>query len=161
MSNEDNEVIIVPQIKPYKGNYHRKFIQKLIGHLKSGKSVHSFAGSIGVARGTIDKWVETYPEFAEAMDIAKSINLGTLEEIALDQATGETKGNAAILQFLMKNQHADVYVDKQQIETEGNVVFQISTGIPAPKSYLENQPIETVAEVIEEDSIEPDEEDLL
>lgn len=158
--SSDSEVIIVPQIKPYRGSYHRKFIQKLIGHLKSGKSVHSFSGSIGVSRSTIDTWVEQNEEFAEAMEIAKSVNLGTLEEIALDQATGESKGNAAILQFLMKNQHADIYKDKQHIETEGGVVFQIDTGIPVPQG-IEQQPFEVEAEVIEEAETVLDEEDLL
>ena len=142
-SNEEVEgIIVVPQIKVYKGNYRPEFRTKVLNHLKTGKSITSFAGSIGVTPTTITKWIEEYPAFAEAVDIARSINLGTLEDHAINQVTGDSKGSSAMLTFLMKNQHSDIYKDKQVIESEGNVSFIIDTGIPRRPKEVENQPLE-------------------
>jgi len=140
-------------IMPYKGGYTDKFILKVLNHLKTGKSIASFAGSVGVTTKKVEKWMGEHEDFKEAVEIGQSMNLGAMEDMAIDQATGETKGNSSTLTFLLKNQHNEVYQDKQIIESEGNVVFQIATGVPDSLDELEaNLPIEVESKVIEDDS---------
>ena len=138
-------------VKIYRGGYNRKFCQKLLNYMKTGKSFNSFAGSIGVSPTTASKWCDEHEEFREAREIGNAINMGTWEDMAVDQAKGETKGNSSTTSFMMKNLHPEDYKDKQIIENEGNVVFQIETGVP---NALEDLPIEVVADsvTIQEDS---------
>lgn len=140
-------------VKIYRGGYKDSFCQQLLNHMKTGKSFNSFAGTIGVSPTTISKWCDKYEDFKEARDIGASMNMGTWEDMAIDQAAGETKGNSSTTSFMMKNLHSGDYVDKQVIENEGNVVFQIATGVPDSLAELEaNLPIEADAKVIEDDS---------
>lgn len=125
----EDDIRVVPPLTMYKGNYKPSFCQKLINHVRKGKSVESFAGTIGVTPATLYKWAEQFEELEEAMEVAKSLSLGFYEDIAIEQSTGDNKGNATTLKFLMTNQHSSVYKDKQVIENDGNVVFQIDTGI--------------------------------
>lgn len=150
------DIIYKDSVEIYRGSYRKEFGHKLVQHMRTGRSLASFAGSIGVSPTTLKRWEEEHPEFREAIEIAKSINMGKWEEIAIDQATGETKGNSATTTFMMKNLHPDEYKDKQVVENEGNVVFMIDTGVPDSVPQLEkNAPIEIEAVVIE------NEEDLL
>lgn len=147
-----SDIIFNEPITIYRGGYHPSFCQKLLNHMAKGMSFSSFAGSIGVSPSTIRTWADSYPDFKEAKEIAESLNMGAWESIAIDQATGETKGNSATTTFMMKNLHAEEYRDKQFIESEGNVVFQISTGVPSSLEELEaNLPIEAEAKIIGED----------
>ena len=75
------------------------------------------------------------------------------EDIALRQANGEIKGSASALIFTMKNRFRDHYKDKQEVEHQGNIVWQINSGIPnADEIDLEDDNIieNTDYKVIEE-----------
>lgn len=146
-----SEIEFKEPVKIYRGGYNRKFCQKLLNHMKEGKSFHSFAGSIGVSPSTITRWCEEHDEFKEAKEIGNSLNMGTWEEMAVMQGTGITKGNSSTTTFMMKNLHPDEYKDKQVIENEGNVVFQIETGVP---NALEDLPVE--AEVVRVEEVHDD-----
>lgn len=147
-----NEIVYKEAVEIYKGQYRKEFGHKLINHMRTGRSFASFAGTIGVSPTTISGWRDEHPDFKEALEIAKSVNMAAWEDIAIDQATGETKGNSSTTTFMMKNLHPDEYKDKQVIENEGNVVYMISTGVPSVEN---NPPIEVEGSVIQDD------EDLL
>ena len=149
-----SEIVFKEPSKVYRGSYNKKFISKMLNHMGQGKSLASFAGSIGVSPTTVSNWLGQYPEFQEAYEIATAQSMGKWEDIAIDQATGETKGNSSTTTFMMKNLHGDVYKDKQVLEVDSNVVFQIDTGIPQRPKQLEDIPIEV-------ESTEIDDADLL
>lgn len=84
--------------------YKPEYCETLIKYMSQGKSFVSFAGHINVGKRTIYDWVERYPEFSEAKQIAKAkceeyyINLG------LDMASGNLeKCNATAYVWLTKN----------------------------------------------------------
>lgn len=139
--------------------YHPKYCKKLIDHMRQGHSLKSFYGRYSIPKRLVDKWIEEVPEFQEAMEIAESNNLYALEEMALGQANGDIKGSTGTLKLLMTSLHGDTYKDKQVVENEGNVVFQIDTGInnEDPKQIEEQEDIEDV----EYKELEEEEEDLL
>lgn len=161
------EIIIREPLAVYRGKFHHKFCNQVIQHMRMGKSLKSFAGIIGVSPSTITKWAEDNEEFAEAIEIAKSISMNTWEDIAIDQATGASKGNATTLGFMMKNHFPNDYKDKVNVEQEGNISFVIDTGIPShiSNTMLTVKDIEADYEEVEDDedgweSLEED-EDLL
>ena len=163
-----DDIIIREPLAVYRGVFHHKFCNQVIQHMRQGKSLASFAGVIGVSPSTIAKWAENNPEFAEAIEIARSVSLNKWEDIAIGQATGDIKGNSTTLGFMMKNQFPNEYKDKVNVETEGNISFMIDTGIPTipTGNMLTIKDVEVDYEEIEDDGWEsPDvdspEEDLL
>ncbi len=158
-----DEIIIKEALPVYRGGYQAKFCHQVIQHMRAGKSLASFAGFVGVSPSTIKNWAEENEDFREAIEIAKSVSIGTWEDIAIEQATGESKGQSSTLTFMMKNLHPEQYKDKVNIEQEGNITFMIDTGIPTqiPDKLLEVKDIETTCEEVEDDGWESPDEDLL
>lgn len=165
--SEDIEIIYREPLAVYRGKFHHKFCNQVIQHMRSGKSLRSFAGVIGVSPSTLTKWAEENEEFAEAIEIAKSISMNTWEDIAIGQATGENKGNSTTLGFMMKNHFPNDYKDKVNIEQEGRVSFLIDTGIPSQISnnnMLTIKEVEAEYEEVEDDgweSLDSEDEDFL
>ena len=95
--------------------YKPEYCQKLIDHMSSGKSFVSFAGTINVGKRTIYEWVERYPEFAQAKQVAKSKCQEYYENLGLDMATGNLeKCNATAYVWLTKN--ILKWTDKEQVQ---------------------------------------------
>lgn len=85
-----------------------------------GLSIGAFAGHIGVARSTINEWIEQYPEFSEAVSRAKAKRLLHWEREALRVArTGGGPGTATIIVFGLKNMGGDEWTDKVVTEHTG------------------------------------------
>lgn len=135
-------------------SYDPTYCYKVIDFCKSGKSLTAFAASLGVTRSTINKWAERFEDFAYAIEVALSQAQSAWEDIAIDQAKGDNKGNGMTLQFMMKNQFSDEYKDKQEIEHKGGVTIVVDTGF----GTVEGEVIRD-AEVIEDSST--DDTDLL
>lgn len=142
------EIEVQPKTFKFVSEYTTSYCTRLLEHMSTGHSLKSFGGRFGIARKTIDKWLEEHEEFAIAYELAESKNLLELETIALEIAKGDIKGNAGMLKFLMTNQHSDTYMDKQVVENQGGVVFQIDTGIRRNKEEDEE------VEELEHDDIE-------
>ena len=86
--------------------------------LKDGYSLTAFAGSIGVARSTVYKWVDEYPEFSDAIKSGQAGAVYWWEERARHMAaTGE--GNATAIIFGLKNRASDEWRDISRQEHSG------------------------------------------
>ena len=160
-----DDIIIRPPVSLYRGSFEQRFCHEVIQYMKTGRSFKSFAGRIGISPTTLNKWAEENEDFAEAVEIGKAIALGTWEDIAMDQATGETKGQSSTLTFMMKNLFPEDYKDKVNIEQEGNISFIVNTGIPSelPPHLLTVKDVEVDYEDVseEDDGWESLDEDLL
>lgn len=53
-------------------DYKPEYCQKLLEHMSKGLSFESFAGLIGVHKGTLYDWCEAHEEFGEAKEMAWS-----------------------------------------------------------------------------------------
>lgn len=86
-----------------KSKFKKEYCDMLIEHMKLGKSFETFAGKIRVSRRTLYDWVESYPEFKEAKEIAFPGREFFVEDKILKVATGEQRGNAVLLKMLAVN----------------------------------------------------------
>jgi len=112
--------------------------------MKDGKSFVAFAAAIGVPASTIRKWAENNEEFALALELAENNAQAAWEELAYGQSTGENKGSASTLTFMLKNRFSEYYKDKQEIEHKGGNIVMIDTGfssIDAECEEIEEAPM--------------------
>lgn len=97
--------------------YDPIYCEQLIEHLSGGASIASFAASIGVARSTVHQWAEDYPEFSDALKVAKARCAAwweaRLRAIAIE---GGAPGAATAVIFGLKNMASDDWREKQEID---------------------------------------------
>lgn len=104
----------MPAGRPTK--YKSEYCDEVVKFCSTGLSLTAFAGSILVARSTINEWMEQHPEFSEAVKVAKAVRTGALEE-QMFSATEGPKVTARI--FALKNADPDEWRDKVQQEISG------------------------------------------
>ena len=112
--------------------YRDEYCDMLIHHMEQGKSFNTFGATIRVSSATLHRWCEEHKEFKEAKEIGTQARMAWIEEVTLSTMSGEIKGNASLLQFMLKNGDPDSYKDKQEVEHKGNVNFILDTGIKRP-----------------------------
>lgn len=96
--------------------YEPRFCDELIGFMGKGYSLTAFAGSIGVARSTINEWMAANPEFSEAARVGQAKRTMKLEEGLLSGDSGpKVTGHI----FALKNADPDGWRDKQEVEHSG------------------------------------------
>lgn len=108
--------------------YKPEYCEQLIDHMGSGLSFDSFGAVIKVATSTIYKWVEDFPEFKEAKDIATAASLMWYEKRFVIKSSGQKiKGidakeiDSKCLMFAMRTRFHKTYSEKREIEHKGNV----------------------------------------
>jgi hypothetical protein len=89
--------------------YDPKYCEALIADAREGLSLTAFAGGIGVARSTINEWIEHHPEFSEAVKQHAAIRTRCLETGLLSAEMGP-RVTARI--FALKNAAPDEWKDK-------------------------------------------------
>lgn len=100
--------------------YKPEYCEKIIDHMRHGKSQVSFAASIGVDRDTIYEWDKNYPEFSGALKEAKSLSQDYWEDLIARGTAGEIKGfNVVGAIFIMKNRFSEDWREKQLVEHSG------------------------------------------
>lgn len=104
-----------PEGRPSK--YKEVYCNEVIQHMAEGASLTAFAGDIGVARSTINQWMEDHPEFSEAVHVAKAKCAAWWERAGRNIAIGNGGPGAATLAvFGMKNMAPDDWRDKQEVD---------------------------------------------
>jgi hypothetical protein len=99
--------------------YKPEYCELVIDTMAAGKSLAAAAAQIRVARSTFYEWAKEYPDMAEAVAIGKDLSLAYWEQLAHDTATGESNGNASVLNFQMKNRFRNDYTDSQDLRLSG------------------------------------------
>lgn len=98
--------------------YKADYCEQVIDSGGKGHSITAFAGSIGVARSTVFAWAKEYPEFADAMEIAKAKATEFWEKILITIAEGGD-GHATAAIFGLKNRASDDWSDRTVQEHTG------------------------------------------
>ena len=96
--------------------YRRAYCNEVIDVMGTGLSLTAFAGDIGVARSTINEWIDHYPEFSEAVRVAKAKRTLALERGML---TAENGPAVTARMFALKNADPDEWRDKREHEHTG------------------------------------------
>lgn len=100
--------------------FQEAYCNEVINHCADGASLTSFAAEIGVARSTINQWMEDYPQFSEAVKKAKAKCAAWWERQARLGACGQGQNiNATLCIFGLKNMGADDWADVMKNEHTG------------------------------------------
>jgi hypothetical protein len=96
--------------------YKRKYAKDLLnGIRKDGKSIEEVCAVWGVSDDAYHNWRKIHPEFEEAHKVGDSHKRAWWYQIQRKVASGEQTGNAAVINFALKNEAG--YVDKQEVHT--------------------------------------------
>ena len=126
------------------GSY-KKFVEdggliKLEGWARDGDTNEMIANKIGIARETVSRWKEQYPEFGEVLKKSKEVVDTQVESALLKRALGYTvkeyiddaDGNRRVIEkqmppdvtaqiFWLKNRKPQNWRDKRDVEIEGKL----------------------------------------
>ena len=86
--------------------------------MATGLSLTAFAGDIGVARSTINEWMEHFPEFSEAVKVGKAKRTAWLERSLLSAESGPHVTSRI---FALKNADPEEWREKVHQEQSGRV----------------------------------------
>lgn len=100
--------------------YQPTYCDLVIEHMSDGASLTSFAAEIGVARSSINEWMEQNPEFSEAVKIAKAKCAAWWEKQGRTLAAAGG-GNATLVIFGLKNMAEDDWKDKREVAHSGEM----------------------------------------
>lgn len=141
-----------PRIRRIDSKYKEKYRAELINGIRYTKGLNKVELSHRwrVSLTTIDYWISTIPEFAEAYELGKADYATYWHEVNKKVASGEVKGNAACVVFALTNIEqiqwsSRVEVNSKSEKTIGAININI---LETPKRAIEHNVVD--AEVIEE-----------
>lgn len=101
---------------PFESKYKKKYSKMLLEGLRSdGKSVVECCRLFKVAPKTYYNWIKDIPEFAEAAAMGDLDCAEWWHKVQRTVASGVSAGNAAVINFAMKNVDGIKWVDKTEI----------------------------------------------
>ena len=98
--------------------YDPAMCEKAIELGKIGKSITAIAVNLGVAKSTLYEWVDTYPDFSNAIKKARDAAQQWFEDVGnkhIVEESGGPKLNTTWAMFQMKNRFRDNYGDQPQV----------------------------------------------
>lgn len=122
MGKAEGDELMAGRGQPTK--YREKYCQTAVEFLKEGYSVTALAGHIGVARSTIFKWADDYPEFGDALRTGQALAAMWWEERLRDIVRGG-EGNATAAIFGVKNRSSKEWRDKTEQEVSGGITVTV------------------------------------
>ncbi len=85
--------------------YKPEYDQAIIDHMKNGDSLVSFAASVLVSKHSVYRWIEKYPSFRDASEIARTLCEQWWEKQGKDGLwfeQGDRKLSEGVHKFYMK-----------------------------------------------------------
>lgn len=119
----------MPAGRPTK--YKEAYCNEVINVLATGLSLTAFAGEIGVARSTVNEWIDNFPEFSEAVRVAKAKRTLALEKGMLSAVNGPA---VTARMFALKNADPDEWRERKDINFEqpgGPMRIIVEGGLPS------------------------------
>ncbi|WP_199925224.1 hypothetical protein [Neorhizobium sp. SOG26] len=98
--------------------YDPAYCEQVVEHMKDGASLTSFAAEIGVARSTINEWIDQNYEFSEAVKRAKAKCAAWWEALGRKNAQ-QGGGNATLVIFGLKNMAGEDWRERASMELSG------------------------------------------
>lgn len=111
-----------PRTRGRPTKYDPAYCAKAIELGKRGKTWTAIAAALGIARETLYAWSDTYPDFSDALKLARVHAQVWWEDTMQGQARGKYEGsNATAMIFAVKNQFPDDYRDRREIDHSGEL----------------------------------------
>ncbi len=99
----------------YKPKYAKQLAQGMNDAKGRPMSIMKCCLTWGVTAMTYYAWIEKYPKFAASAEQAKQRRAAWWEDLNMDVAEGEVKGNAGLIQFALKNIDGINWADKVEV----------------------------------------------
>lgn len=128
--------------------YDAAFEQSVIEKMSDGYSLGGFAGQIGVARRTINLWMEKHPAFKQACERAMAVRQHWWETKAIEVATTGGQGaQGQMVIFGLINAGREDWKQKQEIEHTGQVTLAtlVETSM---RSIEDNRMIDVTPQIV-------------
>lgn len=106
-------------------SYKPEYCQMLIDHMAQGYSYECFGATIDVARSTVFKWADDFPEFSDAKRIAFDKCLVFWEKLGIEHVLTSKNAkslNTGVWVFNMKNRFK--WTDRQEITGQDGQALQ-------------------------------------
>jgi hypothetical protein len=119
-----------------KSVYQPEFCDMLIAFGMTGRSMAAFAGELFICRETLWTWIASYPDFAAAARVFKTVRTNTLERELLETSVG-TKVMARLA--ALKNLNPDDWRDRKEYSIGGNddlPAIKSDTNLTPSQAYL-------------------------
>jgi hypothetical protein len=101
-------------------DYDPGYCELVVKDMSEGYTLSAFAGLIGVSRGTINRWMERHPDFNDAVQRGKAMQLRAWEKDARNIAKGGGgPGASTMVVFGLSNLGDGEWRNKQDF-TVGN-----------------------------------------
>jgi hypothetical protein len=132
-----------------KSTYKKKYAKQLREGMRQDcrMSIDKCCQAWGVTRNAYYGWLDQHPDFKEAAEIGERDFMVAFQDLMVDNATGEKKGNAGVLTLMAKN--ILKWSDKVEIENTG----------PEQISRIEIEVLQDKRAALEHDDIEDAEYD--
>ena len=151
LSVEDKKVITPKVVRPkYIFGRPTKYepewmLDKVIDLGMSGASRAKIALSLGITYETLTQWEHKFPDFSDALKIAKLASQVWFEEVLQASILGEVDTPAALLIFALKSRFATEYREVKHTEISG----------------INGDPLEVKAISIDASTLDPEQRELV
>jgi hypothetical protein len=122
-------------------SYKPTYCNEAVEYLAQGYSLTAFAGEIGVCRDSVYNWMDTHPDFFDAIKKGRAKGQATWEKRLASMAI-EGGGNATAIIFAMKNLYQDDWREKQTLEHTGKDGGPIEQAVTLDPSKLSSETLE-------------------
>lgn len=114
-----------------------EYCDLMIEFMDRGYSLKAFAGEIGVDQTTMTEWGRTYPDFEQALQIARAKRCKFWETKLIDIAEGGD-GNVAAPIFALKNANPEEFGERFAVPTDGTAlgILADDTGLARAVAFL-------------------------
>ncbi len=129
--------------------YRKRYCKMVRDWGSQGYSIKYMAYCIGVPRDALYRWADKYPEFEEALSLAREFSEAVHEKLAGDAAKGEIEGyNINAHRFYMKHAHGWEEQEKEP-QNKNNITIG-SVNI----ANLANLPTQELDKLIQETALQ-------
>lgn len=118
-----------------KSKYEAHYNDLLIAHMSQGFSFESFGAEIGVGLYVITRWLEEFPEFAEAKAVGDSHSRKRWESIGIAAILGQIPNfNIGAYKLHIQNRFKGEYVDQAAMLKSGTVEEEVQKAMEEAKT---------------------------
>jgi hypothetical protein len=121
LDSKTGEILSLPSIEPYESDqrkkYHLERCEDAVRFLAEGHTKTQLCAYWGISFETLQKWINSYPEFKESMDLGMTFSEAKATQVLWEFATKKREGNLGALVFYMCNVYKKNFTQKNDSQS--------------------------------------------